>query len=609
MLPRKHVAKSLVSLFAALSACALILNASPSAFGEADPRLSAIQTSEDAESNCTDLPHSSPFIPVDSWVYPAALRLYSLGYIDTAYLGMRPWTRASLSHILYDAADDFQLIGISNADPTSLEALSIYKAISKEIHYSDLDSCLRVEHGARVDSSYSAFRAITGTPLRDSYHLGSTIMNDYGRPSENGLNNFSGASGSFTASRFTLYIRGEFQGAPSGSGYDASLAQTISNMDLIPFTNPATGQPFSQSTIPYGTANAIIRGRLLEAYVSTNLLNHVISFGKEDEWLGPGQGGNFAYSNNAENIYALHINRIEPLDVPILSRLTGPFRYEFLMGPLRGHTYVPATATTWVNPGAPWLHVEKISFKPTMNLEFGFERSVIWGGKGHEPITLNTFLRSFFSASAPSGAVKNSAKDPGARFSTFNFSYRVPFLRDWVTLYTDSLVHDDVSPVDAPRRASFRPGIYLSHVPGLPKLDLRAEAVSTDPPISNSVRGDFMYYEGIQRQGYTNNGQIFGDWIGREDKGGQAWITYHLTANEWIQAGLRNQKAAKDFVAGGTTLNDVNFQVVKRLGKDIELNGGFSLEHWSAPIYLLGRQSVTTTDVQITWFPNRKIKF
>jgi hypothetical protein len=118
-----------------------------------------------------------------------------------------------------------------------------------------------------------------------------------------------------------------------------------------------------------------------------------------------------------------------------------------------------------------------------------------------------------------------------------------------------------------------------------------------------------MYYEGIQRQGYTNNGQIFGDWIGREDKGGQAWITYHLTANEWIQAGLRNQKAAKDFVAGGTTLNDVNFQVVKRLGKDIELNGGFSLEHWSAPIYLLGRQSVTTTDVQITWFPNRKIKF
>ena len=51
-----------------------------------------------------------------------------------------------------------------------------------------------------------------------------------------------------------------------------------------------------------------------------------------------------------------------------------------------------------------------------------------------------------------------------------------------------------------------------------------------------------MYYEGIQRQGYTNKGQLFGDWIGREDKGGQAWITYHLSGNEWIQLGFAIRK-------------------------------------------------------------------
>ena len=32
----------------------------------------------------------SPYIPVDSWVYPAVLRLYSMGYVDHVYLGMRP---------------------------------------------------------------------------------------------------------------------------------------------------------------------------------------------------------------------------------------------------------------------------------------------------------------------------------------------------------------------------------------------------------------------------------------------------------------------------------------------------------------------------------------
>ena len=78
----------------------------------------------------------------------------------------------------------------------------------------------------------------------------------------------------------------------------------------------------------------------MEAYVSAHYLNHVISFGKQDEWLGPGMGGGMAYSNNAENIYAFHINRIEPLHVPGLSRLTGPFRYEFLVGPLQGATIV-----------------------------------------------------------------------------------------------------------------------------------------------------------------------------------------------------------------------------------------------------------------------------
>ena len=51
---------------------------------------------------CEPSTQGSPYIPVDSWVYPAVLRLYSMGYIDNVYLGMRPWTRASLSHMLED---------------------------------------------------------------------------------------------------------------------------------------------------------------------------------------------------------------------------------------------------------------------------------------------------------------------------------------------------------------------------------------------------------------------------------------------------------------------------------------------------------------------------
>ena len=345
---------------------------------------------------------------------------------------------------------------------------------------------------------------------------------------------------------------------------------------------------------------------MIEAYVSAHVLNHEISFGKQDDWLGPGVGGGFAYSNDAENIYSFRINRIEPLHVPGLSYITGPFRYEFLVGPLKGHIF----------PIDPWVHVEKLSFRPTENLEFGFERSVIWGGEDHEPITLHTFLKSFFSLSAPNSAVKNSAQDPGARFGAFDFSYRLPYMRRWLTLYTDGEVHDDISPIDAPRRAAWRPGLYLSQVPGVPKLDARVEVAWTDPPISTSRGGRFMYWEAIARQGYTNNGQIFGDWVGREGKGGQAWLTYHLSGNEWIQVGLRNHKVAKDFVPGGTTLNDINFQVVKRIGHDFEVNGGFTYEQWKAPFYPTGTpvypaagHTVTATTIQLRWYPQRKVSF
>jgi hypothetical protein len=625
--------------------------------GSAGARLTSERDGGGAAPVCKPASLGSPYIPVDSWVYPAMLRLYSLGYVDNIFLGMRPWTRSSVSHMLEDVGARLEDAEVdADTGPATGEAQAIYDALTHELRNEMEGPCLTHQGNSRMESVYSVARAISGTPLRDSYHLGSTIINDYGRPYQSGFNNYSGASGYAAAGRFVFYARGEFEAAPSATGYSQSLAQALSIVDSTTYTDPTTmltNYYLPQATIPMGPIAATTNARVMEAYISAHFLSHEISFGKQDNWLGPGLGGGMAYSNNAENIYSFRINRVEPLQIPLLSKLTGPFRYDFLVGKLRGHTYMPNPANPGgtdpnlinvINPGDPWVHIEKISFRPTENLEFGFERTVIWGGKGHAPITFRTFAKSFISISSPGGNTKDGRDDPGARFAAFDFSYRLPFVRNWLTLYTDSEVHDDVSPVDAPRRAAYRPGIYLSHVPGLPKLDLRVEAASTDPsasdhPAQNSYSshyGQFMYYEGIQKQGYTNQGQLFGDWIGREDKGGQAWITWHLSGNEWLQVGVRNQKATGYFIPGstnstvpvgspgcpsadpgtstclppgGTTLNDINFQVVKRIGKDFEVNGNFAYERWKAPIYLPGQQTVTTTTIQLTWFPGRKISF
>lgn len=600
-----------VACFPALR-CALLLAGVPFI-------ATSVQAQSAPVSPCEPARLGSPFVPVDNWVYPAMLRLYSLGFVDSVFLDMRPWTRASISNMLDQAG-----ARIDDADPSPArdEAEGIYDALLRELHPDIEGPCLGHQANSRAESVYTIVRGISGTPLRDSYHLGQTVINDYGRPYENGVNNYSGASGYLGFGRFTLYARGEFQGSPSATGYGAGLSQALSTIDRMTYLNPSTGLPYLQTTIPMGPIDTTTRGRWLEAYVSAQLMNHVFSFGKQDQWLGPGVGSSMAYSNNAEDIYAFHINRVEPLHIPLLSRVAGPFRYEFLVGQLQGHTMIPNPAypasgqPNVLSGGNPWMHVEKLSFKPTENLEFGFERSVIWGGEGHVPITIHSFLKSFFSFASPASNVKLGRDDPGARFGSFDFSYRLPYLRNWVTLYADSEVHDDVSPIDAPRRASWRPGIYLSHFPGAPALDLRVEAVSTDPPISTSSGGVFMYYEYLVRQGYTNQGNILGDWNGREGKGGQAWLTYHLSGNESLQFHARNQKVAKDFVTGGTTLNDFGFQAVKRIGSSFEINGDFTYERWKAPIYPTGTPTypapahdVTTTTVQLTWFPKRKISF
>ena len=528
--------------------------------------------------------YSSSYIPLDSWIYPAMMRLYSLGFVDTEFLGLRPWTTLSVAHMLEDGSAKIR-------DSGSDDAIAIYGAIEDEIA-PDLHIPLDKEYGhARVDSIYSRVMGIGGTPLRDSFHLGQTDVNDFGRPYAGGFNLYTGFSAKAQYGRFSAYFRGEYQHAPGWAGYSPELAATLARIDdFATFTSvPLAGN----TTIPLGPISAANRPTILEGYVSAHAFGNEISFGKMDNWFGPAVGGGMSWSNNAENVYSFRINRVEPLYLPYIGRFIGPIRYDFFVGPLKGHN----------DPVSPWAHAEKISFKPSPNFEFGFERTVIWGGIGHQPVTLGTFWRGFYSISDTTGEEKFSRKDPGARFSSVDFAWRLPYLEKWLTLYADSETHDDVFPITAPRRGAMRPGLYLSHIPGAPKLDLRVEAAYTAAPAGNNVGGQGQYIEVVQRNGYTNNGLLMGDWIGREGKGGQAWLTYRFSPREWAQLSFRQNKAGADFIPGGTTQSDFDFSVVKRLAPQLEMKGDVQYERWLIPIYKAGVQHDTSFTFQFTWYP------
>ncbi len=510
------------------------------------------------------------------------LRLYSLGYVDGVFLSMRPWTRLSVVHAFQLSRDRI----LQGPDEVKEILASLDTEFSAEMPQEGR------ERGtvSGLQSVYTRMTGIAGTPLRDSYHLGQTIVNDYGRPYQEGFNNITGTSTLIEHGRFSLYIRGEYQHAPASQGYSPQLANSLSKLDMVG-SYAAPNAP--QATIPAGPIAAQNTFRLQEATLSFHMLGHEISGGKSDAWLGPAAGGAMAWTNNAENIYSFRVNRVEPLNIPLVSKVLGPMRYDFFVGSLKGHT----------NPNSPWVHAEMFAFRPTNNFEFGFERTIIWGGAGHAPVTLHSFLKGFFDINDTTGPEKAGRNDPGARFSVFNFSWRLPYVRRYLTLYVDALSHDDVTPISAPRRAAYRPGIYLSQFPGLRRLDLRVEGATTDQPVSRSTQGLFTYWEGIQVQGYTNKGFIMGDWMGREAKGGQAWLTYHLSGNEWIEAKYLTKKTPNDFIAGGVTQNSFSIGTVKRIGSDVEVQGSMQYERWKAPIYRSGQQQDLVTSIQVTWFP------
>src|SRR6266568_9440772 len=47
----------------------------------------------------------SPYVPMDSWVYPAFDRLAALGYVNSGIFGMRPWTRLECLRLLNEASE------------------------------------------------------------------------------------------------------------------------------------------------------------------------------------------------------------------------------------------------------------------------------------------------------------------------------------------------------------------------------------------------------------------------------------------------------------------------------------------------------------------------
>jgi len=533
---------------------------------------------------------ASPYVPIDSWIYPALQRLIALGYMQSNMLGMRPWTRMACARMVEEAGEKLQ-----NDGTEAGEAGKIYRALTNEFatEKARLNGAANV--GARVDSVYTRVTGISGSPLRDGYNFGQTIVNDYGRPYWEGFNNITGVSADAEAGPVAFSFQGEYQHAPAVPSDSPQVLAAIGEANGTP--------PLPNGT---GTANQF---ELINSAVLLNVDNVQFSFGEQSQWLGPGEAGPLLMSNNAAPFPAFKIDDVAPHEIPGLSRILGPFRAEFFIGQLSGHQWEYCNVPTCKSyPGypnvvgpniapQPFIHGGKVSFQPTPNLEFGMGITAMFGGPGL-PVTFGNFFRTYYVHSP------NAANNPGKRISAADFTYRVPGLRNWLTFYMDSLVVDEVSPIGS-TRANVNPGIYMPQFPKIPKLELRAEGIHEST--TNEFVPGFVYFD--QRRylgGYTNDAILLATWIGRAGRGGQGWLTYSFSPRTQFQLGYRLQEVSPRFLEGGR-LVDYSASGNFMLSHEVMFSGLLQYEQWRFPVLSASGQSNVTASVQLTYYPKWRI--
>jgi membrane-associated phospholipid phosphatase len=535
----------------------------------------------------------TPYVPLDSWVYPALDRLAALGLIDSAFSGMRPWTRRECMRQLSETEENLGDIGGDN------EASRLVEALEHEFH-PEAEARGDGTDGAafRLESVYSRTGYISGMPLTDGFFLAQTQYNDFGRRYGEGWNSVNGFSAYVTEGPWVAYVRGELQTTPTIPAL--SLATRV---ELQQSNAPTLDLPIQPGTPQLSTS----KFNLLDTYVGLMFSNWEVTFGRQSLWWGPGDGGPLDFSDNIQPINMFRVNRTIPLKLPSILGWLGPMRTEGFIGQLSGFNFVFSPlglVGQWGVPVSPqpFIHGERISFKPTRNFEFGFFRTTIYGGPGY-PLTLHTLARSLFSTTNENAG---GSTKPGNRTSAMDFSYRLPRLRDWVTFYGEAYTDDQFSPIAYMDRSAWQAGLYFSHIPLVPKLDLRVEGVYTDVPGGRGAIGPGSFYaNGTWRSGYTNDGNLIGNWVGRGGQGAEAWTNYWFNAKDRLQFNFRHQKVSQVYVPGGGTLTDVGVRSDYWVRPSWGISASVQYERWLFPIVQKNPSTDVSGSLEVMFQPPR----
>jgi hypothetical protein len=549
---------------------------------QADPA----ESNRPAEENTHDPKQmGSTYVPLDSWIYPALDRLAALGYAERGFEG-RPWTRLDCARMIAQSKE-----ALKELYPLSEDAEDLLSRLEEEFSYETGLRAGQRNLNASLDSAYSRVVSISGPALTNSYHFGQTVSYDFGRPFEQGTNGQAGGAFRSEAGPFAFYARMEYQHAPSAPAPSQAALNVIAFKDEIPLP-PDVG------------IGAINRPRVLDAYVVMNLSplklsNWQLSVGRQSHSWGPGSGGAFLLSDNAEPVDMVEVINPEPIRLPSFLKFLGPVRADHILGRLANRT----------DHANPWIYAQKISVQPLRCLELGYARLTTIGGRGGDPFTLHNFILSMLgqtSKSEPGHSV------PGENNNEMDWTFYVPKVRNYIVLYGEVYAFDDPIAWFRPTHYPFRPGIYITRIPGIPKLDLHIEAANTQTPgydASGGNEGQVVHWNYGYHEGNTNNGFLMGNTVGRDGQTIQGWLTYWASPRNTFQLMYKNNFVDPAFIPGGGAWQDYSLQNEFHRRSGLYLKSQLQYEHISHyPLLFNGRKQNVTAMVELGFAPGNRTK-
>jgi membrane-associated phospholipid phosphatase len=517
----------------------------------------------------------SSYVPLDSWVYRAFDLLAALGYVNLGYEGKRPWSREQCAHLLIDA-DEAILNSSGSRNVRAGQLVLLLDALHHEFAKEEATFTTGNE-SLELDSIYTRVLTAGGTVLNDGYHFGETYSYDQGRPFREGTNLISGASASATYGSLFFFVNGEFQHAPAAPALSNEVRSFIALRDKV--------------AVPLATPFASInRFEFLDAYAGINLHGWQFSVGNQTLSWGPGLGGSLLLSNNAAPIPMLRISPQKSAEIPGVSKILGPVSFEQFFGRLDGHH----------GPSQPWIYGQSISMKPLRSLEFSYSRTTVIGGTGHS-LTSGKLFDSVF------GRV-NSAENsvPGDSHTALDWTWHVPGVRHLLTFYGELEDDDDLIPVQNLAKSVLRPGIYLSRLPVFSKLDAHFEWTTSTSPgrAAFQSHGNLNYWNLDYTAGYTNDGNLLGNTVGREGITLQGWTRYWISSRNTVDFSWKQSRVLSDFVPGGGKWQDfqATYAVTKHSG--VYLKTFFQIEHISSfPLLFAGSRNNVAAAIELGFLP------